>query len=205
MEEKNINEQESLQIIRQMINTAKKEQKDDGIGWIIWGWLLFLASVLTWFNIRFQWFSSFLFWNLFGALAILLLLFELIRDLRSKKKERVRTYTKDLFRRLNIGFFIFLTMIILSMNLGVPPVKGFALLLGLYGFWILIYGAALDFRPSIRVAFFTWGMGFASLMLENDQFEMTMLFHALAVLGGYIIPGYMANREFKKFNRTLSV
>ena len=47
MEDKPINEQEGLDLIRQMIHTAKKEQKDDGRGWIIWGWMLFLASVLT--------------------------------------------------------------------------------------------------------------------------------------------------------------
>jgi len=43
MEEKNLTEQESMLIIQQMINTAKHEQKDDGIGWIVWGWLLFIV------------------------------------------------------------------------------------------------------------------------------------------------------------------
>ena len=52
MEEKQISGQEGLAIIQQMINTAKKEQKDNGMGWIIWGWLLFLASVFTYINIK---------------------------------------------------------------------------------------------------------------------------------------------------------
>jgi hypothetical protein len=96
-------------------------------------------------------------------------------------------------------------MIIISMNVGVPPVKGFSLLLGLYGFWILVYGAALDFKPSIMGAYLTWGFGFAGLFLENDQFDITMLLHAAAVLLGYIIPGHIANREFKRINRTPGV
>jgi hypothetical protein len=53
MEEKQISEQESLSIIQKMIQTAKKEQIDDGKGWIIWGWMLFMASVLTVLNLFF--------------------------------------------------------------------------------------------------------------------------------------------------------
>ena len=48
MEEKLISEKESLLLIRQMIHTAKKEQKDDGKGWIMFGWLLFGAPSLQW-------------------------------------------------------------------------------------------------------------------------------------------------------------
>ena len=57
MEEKNLTEQESLQIIQRMIETAKVEQKDDGRGWIAWGWTLFAISILTYFNIQFGWFD----------------------------------------------------------------------------------------------------------------------------------------------------
>ena len=203
MEQKELSEQESLLIIQQMIQTAKQEQKDDGLGWIIWGWLLFAASVLTWLNMKFDWFSHYLFWNAFGCIAGLLMIYELTRDFFFKKNQKVKTYTSDLFRKLNGGFFIFLIMIIFSMNLGVPPVKGFALLIGLYGFWILIYGAALDFRPSIIGAFITWGFGFGALFVKEHHFDETMILHGLAVLFGYIIPGHLANRALKKINSTL--
>jgi hypothetical protein len=185
-----------------MIQTAKQEQKDNGIGWIIWGWLLFAASTLTLLNMKLGWFSPYWFWNAFGCIAGLLMIYELIRDLIFKKKEKVKTYTSDLFRKLNAGFFIFLVMIIISINLGVQPVKGFALLMGLYGFWILIYGAALNFTPSVIGAFITWGLGFGALFVKDNQFDLTMVLHGFAVLFGYIIPGHLANREFKKTNRT---
>ena len=195
-QEKPLSEQESLQIIQQMIQAAKREQKDDGKGWILWGWMLFLASVFTFLNLKFRWVSTYFFWNLFGGIALALLLYATIRLLFKKSKEKVRTYTKDLFEKLNIGFFVFLMLIIFSINLGVSPIKGFALLLGLYGFWILIYGTALNFKPSIIGAFITWGLAFAGLYVQT--FEWTMLLHALAVLCGYIIPGHIAYAEFKK-------
>lgn len=204
MEEKKLSEQESLLIIQQMIQTAKQEQKDDGIGWILWGWLLFTVSILTCLNLEFRWFSTYIFWNIFGGIAGLLILYEVIRDLFFNNKKKIKTYTGDLFKKLNAGFFIFLVMIILSINLGVPPVKGFALLIGLYGFWILVYGAALNFMPSLVGAYITWAFGFGALFVRENQFELTMILHALAVLVGYIIPGHIANREFRKINRTIN-
>jgi hypothetical protein len=197
MEDRSISSQESMMIIQSMIQTAKKEQKDDGKGWIIWGWLLFLASLATFFNLEYRWFNVFFFWNLFGLLSLGLLAFSTFRKIWSKRAIKVKTYTQDLFDKLNTGFFIFLMLIIVSMNTGgVNPIQGFAILLGLYGFWILIYGAALNFKPSIIGAFITWAFAFASLFVKH--FEHTMLLHAAAVLCGYIIPGHMANSSFKK-------
>ena len=196
MEEKNITGHESLEIINQMIQAAKNEQKDNGMDWILWGWFLFLACVFTLVNLYLDWVQTFFFWNVFGALTLLLLLYELYLYFSGKRRKRVKTYTNDLFQKLNTGFFISLMLIIFSINVGVPPTKGFALLLGLYGFWILIYGAVMNFRPSIIGAYITWGFAFGSLYVGD--FRITMLLHALAVLCGYIIPGHIAYKEFTK-------
>ena len=211
MEEKNLSEQESLQLIQQMINTAKQEQKDDGVGWIIWGWLLFFASIFTWINIQYHWFRNIaLFWNIFGICVIIYWIYRIIIFASGRPGGKVKTYTGDLFARLNSGFFIFLMLIILSMNIpvrGVPPAKGFMLLTGLYGFWILVYGTALNFKPSIIAAYITWVIAFAGFFVykidesERGEFQLVMLVHALAVLVGYIVPGHLANKEFKKLHR----
>ena len=213
MEEKLLSEKESLMLIQQMIQTAKKEQKDDGKGWILWGWMLVAASLLTVFNIRLHWFKDvFLFWNLFGAFTILYFIYTTVVYLFFRKTKRVKTYTGDLFARLNAGFFISLLFIILSINIGArvlynkygvddgTPVRiGFALLINLYAFWVLIYGTALNFKPSVVGAYCTWAIGFAALFMKT--FEQVMLLHALAVLAGYIVPGHIAYREFKKIHR----
>ena len=221
MEEKILSEQESLNIIQQMIQTAKQEQKDDGKGWIIWGWTLFVVSLLTYANIEFGWYDTAFFWNVFGGLVALYFVFSILRYLFSKRPEKVKTYTSDLFHKVNSGFFVFLILIIVSMNRGVPPSKGFMLLIGLYGFWILIYGAALNFKPSIIAAYVTWAIAFTGLFIDKfihpetpdnlpidamtaiirERFQWVMLFHALAVLVGYIIPGHIANKEFNKIHK----
>ena len=116
MEEKQLTEQESLVLIQQMIYTAKKEQKDDGKGWIIWGWMLFMASVLTVLNLQFRWFETYFFWNVFGGITLVALLYRALSFFLFKKREKVRTYTKDLFDRLNAGFFISIMFIIVAIN-----------------------------------------------------------------------------------------
>jgi hypothetical protein len=199
MKEKNLTEQESLAIIQQMINTAKHEQKDDGRGWILWGWLLFLVSLLTYINLYTRWFSTYYFWSYFGILSLLLLLFSIIKYYFFKKSERAKTYTGELFQKLNVGFFISIMFVIFAMNTGLEPIKGFPLLISLYGFWILIYGTALNFRPSIIAAYVTWALGFAAFFAKT--FEWVMVFHGAAALFGYIIPGHIANLEFKKLKR----
>lgn len=201
MEDKQLSGQESLLLIQQMIQTAKAEQKDDGRAWILWGWVLLAASVLTYLNIIYGWFNTYFFWNLFGVFTILFFLYSTIRYLFFKKVERVRTYTGDLFARLNIGFFLTLFLIIVSINVGVAPSKGFSLLVGLYAFWVLVHGTALDFRPSIIASYIMWGIAFVCLFV--DEFRWVMLLHGLAVLCGYIIPGHIANREFRKVNRAI--
>jgi len=217
MEEKQLSEQDSFLLIQQMIHTAKKEQKDDGAGWILWGWLLFAASVLTVLNMSFHWFRGvFLFWNLFGGFTFVYFLYKTIAYFFFNKTQRVKTYTSDLFARLNTGFFISLLFIIVSINVGArllynkygvddgTPVRiGFALLINLYAFWVLVYGTALNFKPSVIGAYCTWAIGFAALFMKT--FEQVMLLHALAVLAGYIIPGHIANKEFKKLHRKENV
>ncbi|WP_207492147.1 hypothetical protein [Aridibaculum aurantiacum] len=200
--------QDSLLIIQQMIDTAKREQKDDGMGWIIWGWLLFISSIGTVINLQYQWLSTFFFWNAFGFIVILLAIYETFKNFVLKQKVKVRTYTKDIFKKLNIGFFVCLMFIIISMNIGISPSKGFPLLMNLYGFWILIYGALLNFKPSMVGAFAMWALAFVALFIPRiitgthdegvTHFSWVMILHGAGVLFGYIIPGHIANMEFKK-------
>lgn len=202
MPEKKMTEQEGLAIIRQMIDTAKKEQKDDGLGWIIWGWLLFAASLLSLFNNMYNWFPQYFFWNIFGAFSVAILAISFGRTFFAKKPP-VKTYTSDLFKKLNLGFAVTLMLHILAINKGVGPITGFALLSALYGFWILIYGAALNFRPSLIGAWVTWACAAAGLYAGS--FEMAMLYHGAGVLAGYIIPGHLAQREFRRTQKKANV
>ncbi len=184
--------EESMSIIQQMISTAKNEQKDDGRGWIVWGWLLFAASLFSFIDLKLNLLNPYIFWNILGSATIILTRFVFFRNTQA-----VKTYTGGVFKKLNIGFFISLIIIVSAINLqAVSAVAGFALLINLYGFWALIYGTALNFRPSIIAAFIVWAIGFAALFVKT--FDVTMILHASAALVGFIIPGHIANKQFKQ-------
>ncbi|HMG68292.1 MAG TPA: hypothetical protein VK588_11425, partial [Chitinophagaceae bacterium] len=106
MQEKKLSNQESLMIIQQMILAAKREQKDDGKGWILWGWMLFIVSLLSWANIEFNWYDTAFFWNVFGGAVALYFIYCLGKVFFIRHTDRVKTYTGDLFEKLNSGFFI---------------------------------------------------------------------------------------------------
>jgi hypothetical protein len=131
----------------------------------------------------------------FGAISLLIALYEIVTSFVTKKTVRVKTYSRAIFDKLNIGFFVSLMFIIVTMNVGMSPVKGFPLLMNLYGFWILIYGAMLNFKPSMIGAFVMWVLAIAALFV--NRFETVMILHGIGVLCGYIIPGHIANYEFK--------
>lgn len=199
MPEKPMTEMESLQIIQRMITAAKQEQRDNGAGWILWGWLLFAACFFSVINLHTEWFSQYFFWNIFGVCTLILLTASFFKNRFRPSAAKVRTYTSDLFQQLNLGFTITLMLHIISINRGVDPIMGFALLSSLYGFWIMIYATALSFRPSYWGAFATWACALGGLFVTT--YEQAMILHGIGVFAGYIVPGHIAMKEFKNIQK----
>ena len=77
MPEPKLTETESLQLIEQMIGRARQEEKASGWGWILWGWLLFVASVSHYVMIKMGVKGASRVWEYFGYAAILLILLSL--------------------------------------------------------------------------------------------------------------------------------
>lgn len=145
----------------------------------------------------------FFLWNLFGIFTLIAFSVEFFKSLFVEKKQRVKTYTSELFKKLNIGFFICLMSVILAMNIGISPVKGFPLLMSIYGFWIFIYGALLNFKPSFVGAYVTWALAFTAMF--QNSFLIVMLLHGAAALVGYIIPGHIANKRFNESSKAKNI
>src|SRR5687768_2891531 len=99
--EQGLSGDKSLEIIHRMINNAKSNITDDGIGWLIWGSMIFLASVTTYILMEINHRMIFMGWNIFGIIAVLLLLYDFVIK---KKNNKVRTYVEDLLRLFDIGF-----------------------------------------------------------------------------------------------------
>lgn len=191
-QEEELSHEKSLEIIHQMINRAKTNITDNGIGWLLWGSMIFLASVATYVLILFKYENLFVAWNVFGLIAVVLLAYNFMK----KKNKVVRTYVDDVLRWVDIGFTVCLFIIIVSINISVGPNNGFGYFLMLYGFLMIIQGGALYFKPLIMGAIVNW-IGAIGIFVNND-FKYDMLITAAAVFIGYIIPGLLLRAKYNR-------
>jgi Flp pilus assembly protein TadB len=190
--EKPMTEQDSLQLIQQMILTARNEHKENGLGWIVWGWILIFCASFQYIVIQFNlyikgqwiWYTPF----------VLGVLFMVYLGRKNKKNNEVKTYSKTLLTKIMNGFFISLTvMIIMSYKMHQNSLPFF---LTLYAFWMFIYGSAISFKPLIYGACINW---FAALLITFIDFDQHVLLVMIgAVLFGYLVPGYMLQHANKK-------
>lgn len=189
--EQELTSEKSLEIIHQMINKAKSNITDNGVGWLLWGTMIFLASIATYLLVLFEYHNLFLGWNIFGIISVILLTYEFTR----KKPKVVRTYVDEVLRWVDIAFTISLFVVIISINILMSPNSGFGYLLMLYAFLMFVQGGALKFRPLLIGAAVNW-LG-AIWIFYNEDFKYDMLITAGAVFIGYIIPGLLLRSKYK--------
>ncbi len=193
--------EESLNIIEQMIKTAKNEHREKGEGWLLWGWLLFIASTASALleQIHFTRYIG-LIWMSMSAIVLIYFLW----GLRAKKTQVVKTYVAELLEKFSVGFLISLLTIITATTLveffkkdnsGESVAFAFGYFFILYAFWMYIHGSAIRFRPLIIGAAVNWIA--AIIIFLTKDFKYVMIISAIAVLIGYIIPGYMLRNQFK--------
>jgi hypothetical protein len=202
MDGKKMTNNESLQLIEQMIGRAKHEEKDSGWGWIVWGILLFAASIIHYFLLLAGVKGGGMVWNIFGILALILIAVSLTGKYRSKGKTVVKTYTGELVDMIGNGFFVSLGVVVIGgITTGIGNTgANFGYLLLLYAFWLFIHGAAFRFKPMKYGAFINWGGALVIFIWYKDLGRHVLLIHAICVLLGYIIPGFMAQKNFARKN-----
>ena len=200
MEEKNLTGSESLHLIQQMIRVAKEEFYENGDGWLTWGWLLFGASVtsmaLDWTK---NWEYIGLVWlGMLGIGLLIMLGSYLTGKSRRLARGSAKTYVQEMLNRFSIGFFISLFVMIAAtfMSQAGNPGFTFGYYYVLYAFWMFIHGSALRFKPLIMGALVNWIAAIAIFKIEVFMYDM--LVSAVAVLVGYLIPGYMLRAKYRK-------
>ena len=207
-ESASLSSQDSLKLIEQMIGRARAEEKDSGRGWIIWGWLLFLASLVQYFMIRAgnrQDGSKV--WMIFGIMAILLALYEVVgKNYISRKSIRVKTYTNELVNRLGIAFFISLLIMVYGNSQTGTNLTGvnFGYLLLLYGFWMFIHGSVFRYRLLIIGAIINWAGAVVIFYFMESLGAEVLLVHAFCVALGYLLPGHIARIKYGETDSLMS-
>ena len=180
--EKQLTEQESLQIIHEMIAAAKNNIKADSFIFLLWGWLVFIASTAQYILIQLNIENSQIVWWLMSIGGIITPLYSAMK----RKKDKTRTHVSEFIKFVWIAFTAALLIIIFFNTM--PYLQVLPIIMALYGIGLFLSGGALKFKPLIIGGIFCWGCSIAGFYVQNVY---QLLIVATAVLGGYIIPGYL--------------
>jgi hypothetical protein len=213
-----LSEQESLRLIQQMINKAKNSYHDTGIGPILWGSVISLCSLVTFFQIKYQFSLPFDIW-LLTLIAIVPQVFIAIKEGRNSK---VKGYDDKIMDTVWIcfGISIFL-LIFINANIvsrlnpvfqtyidvkGSRPEFNYSsfstsFFLLLYGIPTIITGTCRNMKPMLFGGIICW---ICCVISVYTKVEWDMLLTALAAISAWLIPGIMIRSKFLK-NSTANV
>lgn len=99
-EEKEFSEQESLQLIASMIKKAKGSYHDTGIGSLLWGTVISVASFVSYLRIEYQFDIGFDIW----LLALVAIVPQIFISVREKKNAQVKQYDDDVVNAVWLVF-----------------------------------------------------------------------------------------------------
>jgi hypothetical protein len=194
MNNENFSPQDSLLLIRSMINKTKQGMSDNSIYFLIWGWITFIACTGQ-FVLKhiYNYEKHYRVW----LLVIIGMIFSIYQSTKARKKQKVKTYISDSMKYLWMGMGIsyFVLSMILSKIGWDSPVFPFFILL--YGLGTFISGNFLQFKPLIIGGIIAWILAIGAVYVSYDY---QMLFGAAAILISYIIPAYMLRAKNKYSN-----
>ncbi|HVX48544.1 MAG TPA: hypothetical protein VHB48_00250 [Chitinophagaceae bacterium] len=198
--EKYLSPEESMRLIESMINRVKDRFNEDGRLYLFWGWLIFLCSTAEFVLYHFlKYDKHYLVWSV----SWVALVYQLIYFYKKRRKARVGTYTGHIIR------YVWLTYVILSFLIGFLIGKLgnggsgsyfyyiFSIVLALYGMPLFLCGIIIRFRPLVYGAVCCWALSIITTFIPYD-YQMLML--AVAMIAGWIVPGYLLQARHKKEN-----
>ena len=194
MADESFSPEQSLQVIRSMINKTKQDMSDDSIYFLVWGWITFIACTGQ-FVLKHivQYEKHYLVW----WLIIVGIAFSIYKGVKEEKNRRVRTYIDDSIKYLWIGMgasYFVLSMILSKAGWGSSIFPFFILL---YGLGTFVSGSIIKFRPLVIGGCIAWALAIGAAYVEYDY---QILFGAAAILISYIIPAYMLRYKNKIAN-----
>ena len=218
LEEKKLTEQESLELISAMIQKVKNSYHDTGVGSLLWGTVVFIASFVSFLRYRYNFTIGFDIW-LIVLLAIVPQVYLSIKENKSSKAKRYDDAIDTVW--LVYGLTIFglsfyqstvgdttnriiqeegwaMMKHYLSANKADEQIKPFTL--SVYSLYILIYafptlvtGLVKKFVPMTIGAIITYVLFIFSCFTES---QYDMLFGATAAIVCWFIPGIILRKKY---------
>ncbi|HET6990149.1 MAG TPA: hypothetical protein VFJ43_02450 [Bacteroidia bacterium] len=193
--EKPLSETESLTLITSMIRKTKGHLHDNGFYFLLWGWLVFVASVSQYVLLKMDYpEESNYTWAILMPLGGII---SGVRGFREGKKKKVKTYTEELLHSVLFAFIIALFIVLVFMSIHGGWTLAYPMVMMVYGMWLFISGSVLKFRPLVIGGIINFACSIGGFYIHTYELILLLSF---AVLTGYIIPGHLLNAKFKREN-----
>jgi len=186
-EEKMMTGEESLKIISEMINKTKFDIRQGSFYLLFWGWLIFACALSDFLLLRFFDFKqSYYVWLLVIPGVFVSMLYGFIKG----RKATVRTYTGTIYKWIWMGFLISATVLFIVHSKKMDSIAPYILLLA--GLPTFVSGFLIRFRPLIAGGICFWVF---ALVIYFAGPSFASLGTSVAVLSGYLIPGYLLKNK----------
>ncbi|MBS4043822.1 MAG: hypothetical protein KGZ59_08415 [Chitinophagaceae bacterium] len=195
MEDKNLSATESLHLIEGMINKAKDRFAENGLLYLLWGWVVLACSITQYILIMYSNFSK---PEMVWAITWLVVIFQIFYLSKQEKNRKVKTYTDELigFVWMVFGISMFIVGFILGKNNQWTSM--YPIIIGLYGMPTFLSGAIMKFKPLKVGAICCWIFAILSTFIP---LQYSLLLIGAAVIVAWIIPGYLLRQKFIQENK----
>lgn len=183
---------EKLDVIFEMIENSKSNLRDNAFFYLLWGWLVLVASVTHFIMLKLGIFQSFLVWPVLmtiGAIA------SVVAGIRLGKRSLYRTHIDTAVIYLWWGFF-FTILITLAFSIGgkIPWNISNAVIISMYGLGTFVSGGILKFKPLIIGGICCWIISLGAFFVPEAYM---LLLVAISIIIAYLVPGYMLKYSAK--------
>ncbi len=182
----------NLQIIEEMIQTAKGNLSEDSIFYLIWGWLVLIAAATNYVLLNYTDYQDH--WIAWPILMTLGGIVSGIVGYKKGKNKKVSTYVERAMKYLWLAFLVTLLSVLYGM--GINGIEySYPVIMLLYGLGTFVSGGILKFIPLKVGGIASWLCG---LIAFNQEFSDQLLLIMLAIVASYIIPGHLLANSKRK-------
>lgn len=187
--ETNANYNEKLNVIYDMIENSKTKIRENAFFYLLWGWLVLIASLSHFILMKLGFFYSFLAWPIIMSIGMVV---SVITGIRMGKRSGYRTHIDTSMIYLWYGFFFTIIVLLAFAGGGKLSWEVFnPLIISMYGLGTFVSGGILKFRPLIFGGMCCWVIALCAFFIPG---EYTLLLISVSIIIAYLIPGYLLRK-----------
>lgn len=215
MQNKELSQKESLELISLMINKAKDSFHGTGIDSMMWGIVIAICSLVKLAEVHYGFRLPFdIYW-----LTVVALVIQVVMRVQEKKNQKAVNYDAAFITPtwtafgISIGLLIFIINVVFSQYgpvfreyralTGHEPAFHFSefvmpLFLMLYGMPTFVTGMGCKFKPMLIGGIICW---ICCIIACFTHYKIDLLLTALSAIVAWFIPGLLMEKEYRRYKK----